>query len=97
MLEKSTDELQNVQGQALDSSIYNERGWMVWQELKDRPRPSNRQYQLSLARLKALMLNKDEYKTIKNVTLPAEGGTTQIDHQIVSEYFENNTHSGRHS
>jgi len=32
------------------------------------------------------LLNKDEYKTIKNVTLPAEGGTTQIDHIIVSQY-----------
>lgn len=55
MLEKSTDELQNVQGHGLDSSIYNGRGWMVWQELKDRPRPSNGQYQISLARLKTLM------------------------------------------
>ena len=32
------------------------------------------------------LLNKDEYKIIKNVTLPAEGGTTQIDHIIVSQY-----------
>jgi len=32
------------------------------------------------------LLNQDEYKTIKNVTLPAEGGTTQIDHIIVSEH-----------
>ena len=32
------------------------------------------------------LLNNDEYKTIKNVTLPAEGGTTQIDHVIVSRY-----------
>lgn len=33
-----------------------------------------------------LLLNKDEYKIIKSVTLPAEGGTTQIDHVIVSVY-----------
>ncbi len=33
-----------------------------------------------------LLLNKDAYKIIKNVTLPAEGGTTQIDHVIVSVY-----------
>lgn len=33
-----------------------------------------------------LFLNKDEYHLIKNVTLPTEGGTTQIDHIIVSKY-----------
>ncbi len=33
-----------------------------------------------------LLFNKDEYKNIKNVTLPAEAGTTQIDHVIVSVY-----------
>ena len=33
-----------------------------------------------------LKLNKDEYHLIKNVTLPTEDGTTQIDHIIVSEY-----------
>ena len=33
-----------------------------------------------------LMLNKDEYHLIKNVTLPTEDGTTQIDHIIVSKY-----------
>lgn len=31
-------------------------------------------------------LNKNEYHLIKNVTLPTEGGTTQIDHIIVSKY-----------
>ena len=31
-------------------------------------------------------LNKDEYHLIKNVTLPTEDGTTQIDHIIVSKY-----------
>jgi predicted RNA-binding Zn-ribbon protein involved in translation (DUF1610 family) len=33
-----------------------------------------------------IMLNKDEYHLIKNVTLPTEDGTTQIDHIIVSRY-----------
>jgi restriction system protein len=33
-----------------------------------------------------LFLNKQEYHTIKNVTLPTEEGTTQIDHIIVSKY-----------
>jgi len=33
-----------------------------------------------------LMLNKKEYHLIKNVTLPTEDGTTQIDHIIVSKY-----------
>ena len=33
-----------------------------------------------------LLLNKDEYHLIKNVTLPTEDGTTQIDHIIVSKY-----------
>ena len=33
-----------------------------------------------------MMLNKDEYHRIKNVTLPTEDGTTQIDHIIVSKY-----------
>ncbi len=31
-------------------------------------------------------LNKDAYHLIKNVTVPAEGGTTQIDHVIVSRF-----------
>lgn len=33
-----------------------------------------------------LMLDKDEYHLVKNVTLPTENGTTQIDHIIVSRY-----------
>lgn len=33
-----------------------------------------------------LFLNKDNYHLIKNVTLPTEDGTTQIDHIIVSRY-----------
>jgi len=33
-----------------------------------------------------LMLDKNEYHLIKNVTLPIENGTTQIDHIIVSVY-----------
>jgi hypothetical protein len=33
-----------------------------------------------------LMLDKNEYHLIKNVTLPTEEGTTQIDHVIVSRY-----------
>jgi len=31
-------------------------------------------------------LNKDDYHLIKNVTLPTDDGTTQIDHIIVSKY-----------
>ncbi len=31
-------------------------------------------------------LNKDVYHFIKNVTIPADGGTTQIDHIIVSRF-----------
>ena len=33
-----------------------------------------------------LMLDKNEYHLIKNVTLPTEDGTTQIDHIIASVY-----------
>jgi ribosomal protein L37AE/L43A len=33
-----------------------------------------------------LLLDKNEYHIIKNVTLPLENGTTQIDHIIVSAY-----------
>jgi len=33
-----------------------------------------------------MMLNKDEYHLIKNVMVPTEDGTTQIDHIIVSKY-----------
>lgn len=33
-----------------------------------------------------LFLDKDKYHLIKNVTLPSEDGTTQIDHIIVSEF-----------
>ncbi len=36
--------------------------------------------------LAKLMLNKNEYHIIKNITLPVENGTTQIDHIIVSVY-----------
>ena len=32
------------------------------------------------------MLDKSEYHIIKNVTLPVENGTTQIDHIIVCVY-----------
>ncbi|HVK93692.1 MAG TPA: NERD domain-containing protein [Noviherbaspirillum sp.] len=32
------------------------------------------------------LLNRDEYHLIKNVTLPVEDGTTQIDHIIVSRF-----------
>ena len=33
-----------------------------------------------------LMLDKNQYHLIKNVTLPTEDGTTQVDHIIVSSY-----------
>lgn len=33
-----------------------------------------------------LFLNKEDYHLIKNVTLPTDDGTTQIDHIIVSKY-----------
>ena len=33
-----------------------------------------------------LFLDKDNYRLIKNVTLPTEDGSTQIDHVIVSKY-----------
>ena len=33
-----------------------------------------------------ISLNKEEYRLLKDVTLPSEDGTTQIDHIIVSRY-----------
>jgi len=33
-----------------------------------------------------LFLNKNDYHLIKNVTIPTEDGTTQIDHIIVSRF-----------
>jgi restriction system protein len=36
--------------------------------------------------LAKMIFNKNEYHLIKNVTLPTEDGTTQIDHIIVSKY-----------
>ena len=33
-----------------------------------------------------LFLDKEQYHLIKNVTLPTEDGSTQIDHIIVSKY-----------
>jgi hypothetical protein len=33
-----------------------------------------------------ILLNKKEYYLVKNVTLPTEDGTTQIDHIVVSKY-----------
>ena len=33
-----------------------------------------------------LLLDKNEYRLIKNVTLPTDDGTTQIDHIIISRY-----------
>lgn len=37
------------------SEIYNGPGELVWRELRDKPRPSNGQHPVSLARLKELM------------------------------------------
>lgn len=37
-----------------------------------------------------LFLDKEKYHLIKNVTLPTENGSTQIDHVIVSKYGEFN-------
>jgi restriction system protein len=34
----------------------------------------------------ALFLDKNIYRLFKNVTLPTEDGTTQVDHVIVSPY-----------
>ncbi len=42
------------------------------------------EFQVNLAA--KLFLNKDTYHLIKNVTLPTDEGTTQIDHIIVSKY-----------
>jgi len=36
--------------------------------------------------LAKMMLDKNEYHLIKNVTLPTSDGTTQIDHLIISKY-----------
>jgi restriction system protein len=36
--------------------------------------------------ISSLFLDKNQYHLIKNVTLPTEDGTTQIDHIIVSKY-----------
>ena len=33
-----------------------------------------------------LFLDKDEYRLFKDVTIPAKGGTTQIDHIVVSKF-----------
>lgn len=35
-----------------------------------------------------LLLDNKKYKLLKNVTLPTDEGTTQIDHIIVSEFSE---------
>ncbi len=42
------------------------------------------EFQVNLAA--KLFLNKNDYHLIKNVTLPTDDGTTQIDHIIVSKY-----------
>ena len=42
------------------------------------------EFQVNL--LLKLSLSKDKYHLIKNVTLPTEDGTTQIDHILVSQY-----------
>lgn len=42
------------------------------------------EFQVNL--LLKLFLSKDKYRLIKNVTLPTEDGTTQIDHVLVSKY-----------
>ena len=34
----------------------------------------------------SISLNKEEYQLLKDITLPTEDGTTQIDHIIVSRY-----------
>ncbi len=42
------------------------------------------EFQVNL--LLKLFLPKDKYHLIKNVTLPTEDGSTQIDHILVSKY-----------
>jgi hypothetical protein len=40
--------------------------------------------------LSSLLLDKKKYKLLRNVTLPTEDGSTQIDHVIVSKYGNQN-------
>jgi hypothetical protein len=42
--------------------------------------------ELEINLITKLFLEKDTYHLIKNVTIPADGGTTQIDHIIVSRF-----------
>ena len=42
------------------------------------------EFQINL--ITKLFLSKDVYHLVKNVTIPADGGTTQIDHIIVSRF-----------
>ena len=42
--------------------------------------------ELQVNLLTKFSLDKNVYRLIKNVTIPADGGTTQIDHVIVSRF-----------
>jgi len=42
--------------------------------------------ELQINLITKFFLSKDTYHLIKNVTIPADGGTTQIDHVIVSRF-----------
>ena len=42
--------------------------------------------ELQINLMTKFFLDKNVYRLIKNVTIPADGGTTQIDHIIVSRY-----------
>ena len=42
--------------------------------------------ELQINLITKFFLDKDTYHLIKNVTIPADGGTTQIDHVIVSRF-----------
>jgi hypothetical protein len=42
--------------------------------------------ELQINLITKVFLDRDVYRLIKNVTIPADGGTTQIDHVIVSRF-----------
>ena len=42
--------------------------------------------ELQINLITKVFLDKNVYRLIKNVTLPTDGGTTQIDHVIVSRF-----------
>lgn len=76
----------SVANQIIKYTIFYLIPFIILLEVLKSPRFKGLSGEFIVNALGKLMLDKNEYHLIKNVTLPIENGTTQIDHVIVSVY-----------